>query len=248
MKRCLFLFIYLLIVGLIACEPVPSEVTVEIQSPAIEKQQTEVWCWAASIQNALSSYQVVISQEEVVMTTYGRVVNLPLFNAQEAVANLFQNNYRLAPQGKVVHPFFVNGPPIPSVLIRELGREKSPLLVFYQNPQGGGHVVVCYGARYTGTASNPTITTILVKDPWEAENKAWPGVQLASLWKSTIFLRVAPKPKSSFFYNGVPYLVTPTYEVVNQYSGFIDGRVWYFNELRQWHIFDNYGNDLGPIP
>jgi hypothetical protein len=231
---------------LIIC-PVKPQV-VWIQSPSIEQQQTPVWCWAASIQNALATYGVVTTQEAIVTATYGTVVNASIFDPRQAVINLLNNNYLVAPEGLVIHPFFVAGPPRPEVLIRELGRERSPLLVFYMNPQGGGHVVVCYGAKYTGSESYPMITEVWIKDPWDVQEKIWPGAQLASLWKGTVFLRVAPLPKSPFVYNGVIYAVTPTYEIVNQYNRMIEGRVWYFNEFHEWHILDNFGQDRGPIP
>jgi hypothetical protein len=248
------LFLRTAILGLLifffSCEPVhpEQETVVEIQSPPINQQQTAVWCWAASMENALATYGVYVSQSDIVMTTYGRVANLPLFNASQAVTGLLNNNFRVAPQGKVIHPFIVAGPPAPSVLVRELGQELSPVLVFYNNPQGGGHVVVCYGAKYTGTAAYPIITEVWIKDPWDAQEKVWGGAQLASLWQSTIFLRVAPLPQSPFFYNGVFYVVTPTYEIVNQTTGMVDGRVWYFNEFNEWHVFDTYGQDRGSIP
>lgn len=219
----------------------------KIQSPAIQKQQTSVWCWAASIQNALSSYGVNTSQEQIVTATYGNVQILPIFDPREAVINLLKENYLLAPQGKVIHPYFVAGPPAPSVLVRELSREKSPILVFYSNPQGGGHVVVCYGVKYSGNESNPTIVEVMVKDPWDATEKTWTGSQLASVWQSTIFLRVAPYPPSIFVYNNVSYSISLTFEALNMWNGLIEGRVWYFNEDNKWHAINLFGMDLGPI-
>jgi hypothetical protein len=221
---------------------------VQIQSPPIEKQQTAVWCWASSIQNGLGSYGINIPQSQIVMTTYGRVINLPIFDPREAAINFFRQNHLVAPQGRVIHPYFVPGAPRPDVLIRELSRERAPLLVFYSNPNGGGHVVVCYGARYSGPPNFPTITEVWVKDPWDAQNKVWQGAQLASLWKSTIFLRVAPRPSPTFMYNGVNYVNTPTYDVINSMTGMVDGRIWYYNETHQWRIIDNFGNDRGAIP
>lgn len=143
----------------------------KIDSPAIQMQQTPVWCWAASIQNALASYGVSVGQDKIVITTYGDTVNLPIFDPRQAVINLLNENYLVAPYGKVIHPYFVNGPPSPNVLVRELSREKSPILVLYKNPQGGGHVVVCYGVKYTGNEASPTITEVMVKDPWDATEK-----------------------------------------------------------------------------
>jgi hypothetical protein len=229
-------------------QPTPQATVVQIQSPPIQQQQTPVWCWAASIQNVLASYNVSVTQDAIVEATYGNVANLPLFVPQQAVLNLLNENYLVAPQNMVIHPFFVAGAPTPSVLIREIGREHSPILTMYTNGPNSGHVVVCYGAKYTGTADNPTVIEVWVKDPWDAQNKIWSGAQLASVWQSSIFLRVAPRPPSTFLYNGVPYSISSTFDCLNQYTGLIDGRVWFFNEDHRWHAINNFGADLGPIP
>lgn len=221
---------------------------VRLSTPAIQRQQTPVWCWAASIQNVLSSYNVQVTQQQVVQATYGGTANLPLFDPRQAALNLLQANSLVAPQQQVVHPFFVSGPPRPDVLVREIKRERSPLLVFYQNPSGGGHVVVCYGIEYTGTEMSPIITRVFIKDPFDASEKTWGGNQLAQLWNATIFLRVAPRPPAQVTYNNESYSLTPYFELFSPYRNRIEGRLWYFNESHAWHIFNPTGNDLGAIP
>jgi len=236
------------LIFLINLFPADAQQTVIVQTPPIQQQQTQVWCWAASIQNVLAAYGVTKTQQEIVAATYGTVIMYPLFNSKQAVFNLLNANYQVSPQGMVVHPFYIDGAPRADILIRELGRERSPLLVFYNNQQGGGHVVVCYGARYTGNESSPTITEIFVKDPWDATEKTWSGAQLASLWQSTIFLRVAPRPSILFSYGNESFGISPTFNIVSQYTNMIEGRVWFFNADRQWHIINNQGRDLGPVP
>jgi hypothetical protein len=222
------------------------EKTVSVTYPPIEHQKTKVWCWAAAIQNILAANRVSETQESVVMRTYGTVDTFGLADASQAVLNLWSNNQQLDSSGLALVPLFMIGPPKPEIIIRELTREKSPFLIFYTNPEGGGHVVVCYGVSYCGNDSAPILTRILVKDPRDATCKVWLVAQLDSLWENTIFVRVAPKPPKAFYYRGVPYSVSPTFAIVSDY-GVIGGRLWFSNELKQWRIIDNQGNDLGSI-
>jgi len=218
-----------------------------LQTPAVEAQRTANWCWAAVIQNVLAAYDVRVSQEQVVMATYGRVVDLPLFDARQAVMNLFSANSLVAPRGRVVHPFLVSGAPFAPVLVREIEREKSPVVAIYRQFGGSQHAVVCYGVQYTGTPEQPTVVRVFVKDPADGQEKTWTGAELAGAWTATIFLRVAPRPPERFVYLGQPYVVTPTYEVVSPLRGQIEGRVWYCNEQRHWHALRMDGTSVGTI-
>jgi hypothetical protein len=238
---------FIIVIFIFCCTSSIFAETVILDTPGIKKQKTPVWCWAASIQNVLSAYSVSVSQEQVVTATYGTVRNLPLFDPRLAVINLLKASAQVAPQGKVVHPFYVAGPPRPDVLIRELAREESPLMVFYRNPQGGGHVVVCYGVEYRLSRQGPIITKVFIKDPAEGKNKEWGGRQLAQLWSATIFLRVTHKPKRQFNYNGVSYKITSMFDIRNRSTRQVEGRVWFFNEDGHWHLFDLRGNDRGAV-
>ena len=217
---------------------------VKINTPPIRQQQGAQWCWAASIQNVLSTYGVHVEQPVIVQATWGRVVDLPVFDPRQAVGNLLAANALVAPQGKVVHPFFQNGAPAASALVRELEVEKAPVIVFYRHSTGG-HVVVCYGIEYTGTPTHPLITKVFVRDPATGAEVIWRGAQLASVWSATIFCRVAPQPKASWEYQGIRYSHSPYFDVVGPQG--IVGRIWYHREDSKWHVWDNTG-DRGVIP
>lgn len=219
---------------------------VKLETPAIKGQKQSQWCWASSIQNVLASYGVQVKQETVVKATWGRVQNLPVFNPTQAVANLLKANAKVAPEGKVVHPFIVAGAPVPAHLVRELEREKSPVMFFYLHPRGG-HVVVCYGIEYMGSPSAPIINKIFVKDPWTGESVTWAGSALASNTSAAIYCRVAPKPKTTWTFNGVSYHLSPTYEVLDPRNIAV-ARVWFHREDQKWHIWDAAGKDWGAIP
>ena len=219
-----------------------------VQSSPIEREQIPAWSWAASVENVLKTYGVKIAPEAIVNATYNGTVNLPPFDPEQAVSNLLKNGYMIAPPGMVVLPYFIPRPPKANYLVRELAREKAPILIFCKDSPGKNHVVVCYGADYTGDESDPEIVGVYIKDPQNIMNNHWGGSQLDYLWQGTIFLRVAPLPKSPFLYNGAPYVVNPTFEIARQSNCAVEGRVWFSNESQNWRIVDVFGQDRGPIP
>jgi hypothetical protein len=221
----------------------PSSRIVKIDTRPILQQQGAHWCWAASIQNVLSTYGVDVEQQDIVRMTWGRVVDLPAFDPRQAVEGLLAVNAFVAP-GKVVHPFFQNDAPAASFLVREIEVEKAPVIVFYRNSTDA-HVVVCYGIEYTGTPTQPRITNVFVRDPATGAEVTWRGTELASVWSATIFCRVAPHPKASWEFQGVRYSSSPYFDVFGPQG--VVGRIWYHREDSKWHVWDNTG-DRGAIP
>ena len=221
---------------------------VELNIKDIEPQQGSHLCWAASMQCLLDYYGVHVTQEQILLATWGRVANFPIYDLRQAVLSFVKENARVAPQGKVIHPFFRRGAPPPALLIYELELEKSPVFIGYHNPQGhGSHCVICYGVEYDGSPENPLITQILILDPWDGKRKAWSGREMAPLMEGIIALRVADAPPADFILNGRHYRVTPTFDTLDD-SGIIEGRICYSNELGKWIIYRNDDLYLGPIP
>ena len=230
---------------LVTAAPAQTPTTVKIPVAHIERQKGAQWCWAASIQSILATYGVHVEQETVVKATWGSIVDLPVFDPSQAVTNLLKANAKVAPEGRVVHPFYSVGVPIPAFVVHELSVEKAPFMIFYRQMQGG-HVVVCNGVEYQGSAENPIITKIFVQDPWTGQEQTWGGADLANRWAATIFCRVAPLPRMSWIHNGKRYSLSPTFDVLNS-QGFPVGRVWYHRKEKEWRVHAG-GVDRGPIP
>jgi hypothetical protein len=228
--------------------------TVKIETPKIEQQKASQWCWAASIQNCLAAYDVKVEQEKIVQATWGRVADLPAYSPVQAVENLLKASALVAPKGKVVHPFLAPhapGNPLAEAalarnLVRELEREKSPVMVWYKNSPAGGHVVVCSGVTYIGPADAPRVTQVLVKDPFSGSEVSWPAADLGARWTAAIYLRVAPKPPSRWVFKGVRFTLSPTFDVLMEPSVPV-GRVWYHLEDQEWHVWNSEGKDRGPL-
>src|SRR5437764_11638959 len=66
------------------CEPTPQGIQCiaqvdfqNFQQTSFQQQKMSQWCWAASISMLFSYYGHPVSQEKIVQSLYGRIVNLP---------------------------------------------------------------------------------------------------------------------------------------------------------------------------
>jgi hypothetical protein len=133
---------------------------------AIQTQQCEQWCWAASISMIFAYHGYSVSQTQIVAQTYGSVVCLPALVSYTIGADLsrpyldafgrrFVSQVTAAfdPQNGIYN--LTN-----AMIVNELSSNR-PLL--YCNKH---HAMVLYEVTYTGSALNPTIRAARVVDPW----------------------------------------------------------------------------------
>lgn len=132
------------------------------------EQQNSQWCWAACIQMILNYYGVNVSQYDIVRRTYGidaygRVPNWA-GNYDVITANL--NNWSVDRNGVryLVRASMGYGVPNQAVLLDELDNQY-PVLLGYPTSRYSGHAVVATAAGYYGYRDDPTIATLVVRDP-----------------------------------------------------------------------------------
>jgi hypothetical protein len=134
-----------------------------------EPQQKSEWCWAASIQLALSCYKIHVSQADIVARTYGTgwdddPVNHP--GSDDAITkNLSGWGIDSAGHHYAVGCFAGEGPPNAAGLIAVL-KKKYPVLLAIDNGGGGGHAIVCTAVSYVDTPAGPVIQNLIVRDPY----------------------------------------------------------------------------------
>lgn len=129
------------------------------------QQHESNWCWAASIQMALSAKGIAVSQEEIVQNAFGRIVDRP-GSPEEILASL--NGWTLNGQGQRIQVAGTVGlgPPPFAILKRQL-ETGTPVVVGYENPEGEvGHAVVVTAVIYEMTERGPQIQRVMVRDPW----------------------------------------------------------------------------------
>lgn len=145
---------------------IPAE---EMNSHAASQEKSE-WCWAASIQMALSCYDVDVPQEQIVDRTYGHgwdgdPVDHP--GSDDAITrNLMGWGVDHGGKQYVVGCIAGKGVPNAAGLLNVLS-QKHPVILALANPgAGGGHAVVCTGAYFVDTPFGPQIQAIMIRDPW----------------------------------------------------------------------------------
>ena len=162
-------------VALIGCGPAAASVLVEhAEIPPEElnglyaEQQRPGWCWAASIQTILAFHGVRISQQEIVRKFTGTDdPGAPAAVTFDAItANLSGWVIRDAEhRAYTLEVSWSWGPPGPGLLVESVLR-REPLLLAYMSGPRTGHAVVVIGARYRGPAGDPTLLSVVVRDPW----------------------------------------------------------------------------------
>jgi hypothetical protein len=131
------------------------------------KQQTPVWCWAASIQAILAHYGITRTQEDIVRATFGRVVASVAADPRQ-LYNALVNNRFTDSSLEITRGRFFLGSPSGSFLISEI-TANHPVILWYTNPGGGGHSVVAYGIEYDGSQN---VSVVEYFDPWDGEAKS----------------------------------------------------------------------------
>jgi hypothetical protein len=155
------------------CRPAPggqlctSEVDfARFAQTAFRRQDMSQWCWAASISMLYSYYGHPVSQERIVTSLYGRVVNLPSFNGYNIATRLNMDwvddrneRFRSRITAAYDHDAGVNNLNN-AWLVNEL-HEDRPFVVGTNN-----HAVVATAVQYYPTPMGPNVIAIGVFDPW----------------------------------------------------------------------------------
>jgi hypothetical protein len=129
------------------------------------QQRERNWCWAASIQMALSAKGIDVSQEEVVQNAFGRLVDRPGAPG-DILANL--NGWAIDRAKRRIHISGEVGLGRPSFeLLKRQLEAGTPVIVGYENPDSNiGHAVVVTAVVYEVTDRGPEIQRVMVRDPW----------------------------------------------------------------------------------
>jgi hypothetical protein len=153
-------------------------------------QHMPQWCWAASLEMVFRHYGVDRTQEQIVVATYGALVNLPAFAPQQLYRTLNAVSFRRDGGVDVTVGQFGWGAPVPADLLEEL-RQDHPVVAWYRNPGGaGGHAVVVYGANYTTSPVGPIVNAIKLYDPWPGQGeRVVPANALASAMSNYFVVR-----------------------------------------------------------
>lgn len=124
--------------------------------PLQQWQRAEFWCWAASSQMVLNYYNIVVSQEMIVQSLWGQIIDRP---AQDYEVTIELNSW-IMPYGGQVN--FIRGIPDLSILRNQIERN-NPVIIGYKTGSGRHAVVI------TGIESQGNITYIIVRDPWPSQ-------------------------------------------------------------------------------
>jgi Papain-like cysteine protease AvrRpt2 len=127
-------------------------------------QQEDEWCWAASIQMILNYYAIPVSQQEIVARAKGQLIDQG--GSDQDISNSL-NGWGVAYGGvaRIIRSWAAPGPPRPDILVQELSRGH-PILLTFATGVYSGHAVVITAASFIGTASNPQILSLVIRDPW----------------------------------------------------------------------------------
>jgi hypothetical protein len=133
---------------------------------AFQQQRHSEWCWAAAISMLFSYYQHPVSQERIVTSLYGRLVNLPSGPSLNIAARLnspwiddHQQSFKPTVSG--AYDFDAGVLTITNAwLVNELDQDR-PFII-----GTNGHAVVVTAIRFIPTQPQPTIVGMGVFDPW----------------------------------------------------------------------------------
>ena len=133
---------------------------------AYQNQRDSQWCWAASISMLFNYYDHPVSQQAIVQSLYGRLVNLPSgpgWNIASRVNTTWVdgNGKRFTAELTGAYDFDAQVMTLNNqMLVDELDQER-PFIVGTR-----GHAVVATAIQYLQTPAGPYITSIGVFDPW----------------------------------------------------------------------------------
>jgi hypothetical protein len=133
---------------------------------AYQNQQSSQWCWAASISMLFSYYDHPVSQQAIVQSLYGRVVNLPSGNGWNIASRLNTtwtdaNGKHFRAELTGAYDFDAGVMTINNaMLVDELDQDR-PVIIGTR-----GHAVVGTAIEFVPGPAGPIITGIGVFDPW----------------------------------------------------------------------------------
>ena len=133
---------------------------------AYQQQRESEWCWAAATSMLFSYYRHPVSQERIVMSLYGRLVNLPSGPSLNIATRLNSswiddNRQPFKPTVSGAYDFDAGVLTITNGwLVTELDQDR-PFII-----GTNGHAVVVTAIRFIPTQPQPTIVGIGVFDPW----------------------------------------------------------------------------------
>lgn len=110
-------------------------------------QETEVWCWAASIQTILRHYGIERSQASIVQATYGLVGRYPARDPNVYVPML--NGFSMGSDGSIAFTqASMAGTWISSAALAQELNSGHPVLVWHRSGPNAAHVVVLFEAGF----------------------------------------------------------------------------------------------------
>lgn len=130
----------------------------------VAQQQADNWCWAASIQMALSTKNIQVDQAELVRRTFGAAVDRP-GSVLDTLRHLNGPAIRRDGQRVQLSSQFREGFPTFQTLKHQLERN-TPILISQENPGLSiGHALVVTAMIYESTSNGPRILRLICRDP-----------------------------------------------------------------------------------
>jgi hypothetical protein len=161
--------------GISGCIPNPgpagsnistAQVNIQQLAQVVTQQQCEEWCWAACMSMLFDFYGHPLSQPEIVLATYGKVVCLPAGSTTTIGRDLSRNyidDRGILFGSRVISAYDVfNGiNTFTNQTIVDALNSNNPLL--YCNTH---HAMILYSVSYVPTPTGPNIQLVQVIDPW----------------------------------------------------------------------------------
>lgn len=137
-------------------------------------QRASVWCWAATLEMLFKVYGHNVSQETIVETTYGQLVNLPAVDTAQIVA--LTNRDWVDDDGEEFTARLVaaydaryNFGNINNAMIIEALRNEEPLVYCNQS-----HMMLLTALAYSPTPMGPNVYNLGFFDPWPGRGARGP--------------------------------------------------------------------------
>lgn len=133
---------------------------------AYQNQRSSQWCWAAAISMLFNYYRHPVSQQAIVQSLYGTLVNLPSGTGWNIASRVNRtwvdgNGKRFRATLTGAYDFDAGVMTVSNwMLVNELDQDR-PVIIGTR-----GHAVVGTAIQYLQTPTGPYITSIGVFDPW----------------------------------------------------------------------------------
>jgi hypothetical protein len=144
--------------------PRTASVNITQLAQIVQTQQCEQWCWAACISMLFNFYGHPLSQQRIVMATYGNIVCWPsgLTIGQDVNRDYIdERGVRFSSRVVAAYDAAFNINTLTNQMIVDAISNNQPLL--YCNRR---HAMVMYSITYTPTAFQPDVHRVEVIDPW----------------------------------------------------------------------------------